>query len=365
MKDRVTKPRGRRPRSSRLQDMPALQSTKRTLDSVSCAEVERPEKGRRTRAPLTRKNLAIFDKMAKERETSPIAAPHESTDDSSPTKTTSTAPSGLAGRAWLNGILHPPYSQPPANLEDLRDIFARSRRSASPTESAHGRYVHKFEAALNQATMASVVTRMLLKDHEEGPYEVAFNQAFTAFPEDVGFNSGLPAPQPDFIEGPSKFDYVADRRFCMGEEISGAVLYQDTEYSITLPHIAGELKGPGEEKKVKQRNNYVGAALVYARNQALSYLGTPDPPGYAAVTTFTTDGENLELYAHYAATSTSDGILEYHQYRIDAGLLPGSYQMHKDFRRRLRNMQDHAKQQSFALRDQLREHCKKRKASSQ
>jgi hypothetical protein len=43
--------------------------------------------------------------------------------------------------------------------------------------------------------------KLLLKEYpaKEG-YRISLNQAFTDFPEDVGFNNGLSAPQPDIVE---------------------------------------------------------------------------------------------------------------------------------------------------------------------
>ncbi|KAH8751629.1 hypothetical protein F5883DRAFT_692133 [Diaporthe sp. PMI_573] len=96
-----------------------------------------------------------------------------------------------------------------------------------------------------------------------------------------------------------------------------------------------------------------------ARNQALSYLGKSDPPGCAEGTTFTTDGTNLNLYAHYAAPS-DDSTLKYHQYRYASANVKDTYQGHKDGRRGIRNEQDHARDQSCDLRDQLKEHWKQR-----
>jgi hypothetical protein len=107
---------------------------------------------------------------------------------------------------------------------------------------------------------------------------------------------------------------------------------------------------------------YDGAAFVYARNQALTYLGKPDPPNYAKVTTFTTDSTNLNLYVHYAALS-EDGTFKYHQYPITSANLVKSRQEHNEGRRGLRNEQDYAEKQSCALRDQLREHWKQRHGS--
>lgn len=101
---------------------------------------------------------------------------------------------------------------------------------------------------------------------------------------------------------------------------------------------------------------YDGAALVYGRNQALSYLGKSDPPGHAEVTTFTTSGSILHFFAHYTALSEDD-ILQYHQYCYASTIL-NMYKKHKEGRRGLRNEQDYAQERSYALRDQLKEHWK-------
>jgi tetratricopeptide (TPR) repeat protein len=65
-----------------------------------------------------------------------------------------------------------------------------------------------------------------------------------------------------------------------------------------LSHLAGEYKGPGKDMMgAETQAAYDGACLVYRRNQARLYLGNPDPPGHAFVSTFTTDGTTLNTYA--------------------------------------------------------------------
>lgn len=217
------------------------------------------------------------------------------------------------------------------------------------------RYVDRVGGAVNEATMVVEVSKRLLKDYDDPGYRAPFNQAFTGFPKDVGFNNGLSAPQPDFVEGTQMQDYCP---FPVHKHLDGAVLYKDNPLSVTLPHLAGEWKGAGKDmEEARLQSSYDGVALVYARNQALSYLGKPDPDGHAEVTTFTTDGTNLNMYAHYAAPS-EDGTLEYHQYPIKSANLIDSYEGFKEGRRWVGNAQDHAKEQSYALRDQLKEHWK-------
>lgn len=45
--------------------------------------------------------------------------------------------------------------------------------------------------------------------------------------------------------------------------------------------------------------SYDGVAFIYARNQALDRIGVVDVPEYAYVTTFVSDGWNLNVYIYY------------------------------------------------------------------
>ncbi len=246
-------------------------------------------------------------------------------------------------------MLAPAYCQPPKNLNAIRERHAKSRGSASPSESEYRSFVNNVLKAPNEATMLMKAGTKLLKESDESEYLDVYNQAFTAFPKEVGFNNGLSAPQPDYVEGLTRREYDP---FPV-TEVSGAVLYKDDPYSLTLPHLAGEWKGTGKDmEEGRVQSAYDGAALVYVRGQALDQIGKRDPPGHAAVTTFTTDGTNANFYAHYAAPSKTNK-LEYHQYQYATANLVDSYQGFKDGRKGLRNQQDYARRQSKDLRDQL------------
>ncbi|KAK3336992.1 hypothetical protein B0T19DRAFT_348997 [Cercophora scortea] len=336
----------------REQTSPTTPKQKRQIDSDNDNN-ERQAK----RARLTRKNLARFNKMEKSKG-SRRASTHRESDDSTTTKSLSTTAPGFEMQARKNGMLEQRESKPPTNLEDIRKRHVKSRATASPPESAYNDYVDRVEEAENEATLVVYTSARILKEHPKG-YKSVFNRAFTGFPRNVGFNNGLSAPQPDFIEGLEMKDYLP---FPVDEYIDSAVLYKDSPRSVTLPHLAGEWKGPeGHMRTAKLQSAYDGAALVYARSQALAYMGRSDPPGHAEVTTFTTDGTNLNMYAHYATPSEEDkNTLEYHQFQYASANIKDSYQGHKEGRKGLRNQQDHARQQSYALRDQLKEHWRQR-----
>jgi hypothetical protein len=295
---------------------------------------------RSKRARLTRKNLALFNHMGK-------------------TKTTSTTTSGFAIQTYENGILPPRRSKPPTNLKDIQERHIKSRDTASPTESAFRHYTGKVGRAPNEATIVVESSTALLKDYNDEGYHRSFNQSFTGFAKEVGFNDGLSAPQPDYIEGLEMEEFSP---FPIRKKVDGTVLYGDDPDSLALPHLAGEYKGRGKNlEDARLQSAYDGAALVYARNQALSHIGKIDPLGHAEVITFTTDGTTLNQYAHYAKES-EDGAIQYHQYQYASTNVKDSYQGHKDGRKGLRNAQDHARNQSYALKDNLKEYWKQHRS---
>lgn len=307
-------------------------------------------------ASLTRNNLALFDNLAKKgttshaaRSTFPEFSRPESPQSWAPSsaKSFSSTSSTFADQVYKNGILHPCHSKPPSNLQFIRERLNIPRVTASPSGSVYERYVNDVEVAPNEATMAFKVGGKLLKEPHDSSYHQVFNQEFTGFPREVGFNDGVSAPQPDFVEGLRKREF---------SPVPVDALYEDDPSSLALPHLAGEWKGRGKSMdEARLQSAFTGAALVYARKQALAQIGTSDPPGHSEVMTFTTDGTNVNMFAHYA-TSSEDGMLKYHQYPIQSTNLVASHQGLKDGRRGLRNGQDYAREQSYILKNQLRAH---------
>ncbi|KND89206.1 hypothetical protein TOPH_06223 [Tolypocladium ophioglossoides CBS 100239] len=152
------------------------------------------------RARLTRENIRLLDKI----DTSRVPPTYTGNITSRP-KTVSTT-SSLETQAAKNGILDPVSSKPHKNLRDI------GVEDYLDTVGSHR------------------------------GYRRAFNQAFTAYPTDVGFNNGLPAPQPDFVQGLRQREL---RPYPIAEELDSAVLFEDDRHSLVLPHIAGEWKNRG------------------------------------------------------------------------------------------------------------------------
>lgn len=263
---------------------------------------------------------------------------------------TSTAAS-FPDRVLANGIQPPATSKPPSNLAQLKIQISRQREeSPSPSESELKIMVSKLRAVPNEQTIL-LRTSQLLKEYgeEDNGYVKVYNQAFTAFPKNLGFNNGLLAAQPDMVEG---LEMPAFAPFPIREKLGGAAVPNPGWGAITLPHIAGEWKGPGGLIEVaRNQAAYDGACMVYGRNKALLFADSPDLVGYAQVFTFITDGEMLQTFAHYS--SHEQGKVVYYQYPIADPTLLLSYNSLKESRQLLRNLQDMAKEASEKLRDDL------------
>ena len=309
------------------------------------SDVEGEQQPKRTR--LTRDNLAALGSMEM-----PNGASQNSGD--SPAETGSTTSSGFEVQATRNGILLSSNSTPPANLRGLVAHLNRSRDSPSPTRSVYRDYVDTITKAANEAT-ASHETVSLLKTYPgDRGYARAWNQPFTAYPRHVGFNNALSTPAPSFLQGYRQLEFA----FPVGDVLDTAVLYDNSQNSIALPHLAGEFKPPNSTlDHAALRAAYTGAALVHARNEALGYLRSSDPAQHASVLTVTTDGRALSVFAHHASASTPSvgGGNQYHQYRLTASHLDESFDDFRRGRRQLRNAQDYAKEQARRLRGRLLE----------
>ncbi|KAI0456356.1 hypothetical protein F5B21DRAFT_522790 [Xylaria acuta] len=324
-----------------------VQKWQSAIDGESAGNERQPKRPR-----LTRENLARFFYMAGRR------ARHA---DNLPNGEIGTTKASAGSSSLKGNDICLARSKCPTNFEHIHAKFLQPSGSVSPTESEFKRYRRRIERAPNEPTILAMTHWMLLKQYEEEeddddddnkPYLSAFSQHFSGFQTDVGLNNWVSAPQPDFVEGLSKEQFDP---FPL-DAVSGAVLYPDKEFSIVLPHIAGEWKEHGKSmQQAQNRSAYNGAALVYARTQALNYLGEKDSPGDAKVITFTTDGATLNLFANYASRS-GNGNLRYRQYLIESHNLVESYDAFKAGRRMLRNAQDFAKEQSEGLRDRLRRH---------
>lgn len=78
---------------------------------------------------------------------------------------------------------------------------------------------------------------MLLKRYDEPGYQRSYNQAFSNFLKNVGFNNDLSAAQPDMIEGLNMPEFDL---FSVHKQLGKAATVYLSPQATTLPHLAEE-----------------------------------------------------------------------------------------------------------------------------
>ncbi|KAH7309046.1 hypothetical protein B0I35DRAFT_482786 [Stachybotrys elegans] len=243
---------------------------------------------------------------------------------------------------------------PPSNIAEVIERDNRERSSAPPSESDWREYTERMKQEYARPALGTELEDKFLKNYDEDVgYRHAFNASFTGFPEDPGFERSAKHPHPDYVQG---LDVQRFGPFPAKERVKGAVLFENNPHSITLAHLSGEWNPNGIDLELARLQGTLnGAALVYARSQALAFMGKSDPLEYSGVTSFASDGTHIDLYAHYARR-VKDGTLQYHQYPYASWDVKSSFSGFLKGRASLRNAQDRARALSYKLRNQLVEY---------
>lgn len=329
---------------------------KRSISALEEIE-DNPIEPLHKRPRLTQKNLQICEMQSSNANTNtpfqplPSRPPTLSTAKTTKTKSVSASDSAFGDAALANHIYDHTTSLQPANIGYWNEVCSRSRDTASPDESQYQDYVYHIHAANSEATIIQH-NQKLLKEYKgasEHGYRKTYNETLSEVPANIGFNNGLSNAQPDLLEG---YDLAMYRPFPARKELQGTAVLKRGARATTLPHFAGEWKGPGKDlRQAASQAAYDGAIMVRGRTDALSYLHRSDPDNYANVATFTSDGTILDVYTHH---STFDGeTTEYHQSQIKEVSLTASYDEYKKGRRILRNVQDATRDFASALKHDL------------
>ncbi|KAM3070172.1 hypothetical protein ACMFMG_003789 [Clarireedia jacksonii] len=288
-------------------------------------------------ARLTKENLKALEEMHRtiNGESTSTVAGGSRTDSSFPRLT------------FENGILDTLHSTPPGNFDYLQDRLDRERNSPPPTKSEYDYFVYEIMGAPDKMAILHILSKFL-RDFEPG-YARAVEQAFDDFPKNIGFNDGLPVAKPQFCEGllTSEFEPFPIRYKLGGPAVPIASLNPPT-----LPHLAGEVEEPETDVLLATaKAAYDGACMVYGRCKAREFLEDADPVGHAFVSTFVINGGILNIFANYSLETPAG--TKYHQCLISSSSLMESYEDFKKAVRRLRNMQDDAKEVAEKLKGEL------------
>lgn len=323
-------------------------------------------------APLTKANLRLLEDMTRSNkpsdETSANTPSNDDTGTSNNTKakTISTTKTGFEDRLRANGVVHAMRSgfRPPKNTSEVRDYLDKSRSSASPTASQYEDYIETYFDGACEVDTVHLFTTKVLKEptrelRKEG-YKANRDKQWVDYPKDVGFNNNLSAPKPDYIEGYGRNTFPPTI-----QELGGAAtLVKDSTVFPALPHLAVELKKTGGDMHLAERQaGFDGAAMLHARNKALNYLGHADVHGEASVVSASADGLYYNIYGHYTYVDEETGETKYYQCRLRKGTLD-EIDDFKEGYKRLRNMQDWAREQSTDIRDRMNKNYNSRNFGS-
>lgn len=235
--------------------------------------------------------------------------------------------------------------QPDECIGLLRTALFHGSPEPAWDEAQYKRYVELVQKPWNLETRKCLVLAELFGAASDPSYPWAIDQFFAGLPK-VGFNNNLGTPSPWWIEGFKADEYG---RLPDGKPIPGAAITQTHPCSIAFPHIAGEW---GKGWVPLWKSAHTGAALIYARCQALSCMGlSKDPllrvPGF----TFTTDGTYISFYAVFMVEG--DRGVRYYQHEIASTKLIDSFEDWRKGKLYLKNFRQLAYTAAKGLRDEV------------
>ena len=268
---------------------------------------------------------------------------------SSSTKTVPSSDPRFPELIQKNGILTKQESTKASNFDEIRNTLKRSRASPSPEPEDFQNFVVEVKDASNEESIQDAFLPLMRK-FDVREIKRYRNQQFTKYPPNIGFNDGLSAAKPDFVEGYPK---TAFGPYPVEERLGGSAVLAPGASAIALPHIAGEFKRLGGDMLCGTcQAAYDAACLVYGRNNARISVSKIDKANSAYVGSFITDGDRLSISVHYSANNDSGEIL-YHQCPVFDQSIQMDHETFKLGIRHLRNLQDWAKSNACSIKNDL------------
>lgn len=289
-------------------------------------------------------------KSSKSKQTTIVS--DESSKTSSRSKSVSTTDPQFARIAEENGILDRFDSIDPVNFDEVRTRLEQSRNSPAPDLQEFEDFRKRIQLSQNEQGVAQAIMPLLCRRTGEG-YTQIYDQKFSMFPSNVGFNDGLSSAKPDFIEAytVSKFKpYPLIRR------LGGSAVPVPGGRPIALAHIAGEFKRlSGDMECAMCQAAYDAATLIYGRQQACLAIGKPDEAKITCVGTFVSNGDQVHISVHYA-TNHASGQTVYHHCPVFSDNFLLNHASFTLTRKHLRNLQEWAMGNATSLKTDLIAH---------
>ena len=251
-----------------------------------------------------------------------------------------------------NGILDRFDSIDPVNFDKVRARLEQSRNSPDPGLQELKDFRKRIQLSQNKQGVAQAVMPLLCRRTGEG-YTQIYDQKFTMFPSNVGFNDGLSPAKPDFIEA-----YVANafKPYPLIRRLGGSAVPVPGGRPIALAHIAGDFKRlSGDMECAMCQAAYDAATLIYGRNQACLAMGKHDEAKVACVGTFVSNGDQVHISVHYATNHTL-GKTVYHHCPIFSDNFLLNHESSTLTRKHLRNLQEWAMENATSLKTDLIAH---------
>ena len=208
-----------------------------------------------------------------------------------------------------NGILNRFDSIDPVNFDKVRTRLKQSRNSPDPDLQEFKDFCKRTQLSQNEQGVAQAVMPFLYRRTGEGYIQV-YDQKFTMFPSNGGFNNGLSPAKPGFIEA-----YVANtfKPYPLIRRLGGSAVPVPGRRPIALAHIAGEFKRlSGDMECAMCQVAYDAATLIYARNQACLAINKPDETKIACVGTFVLNGDQVYIVVYYLTKYAFGQTIYYH-----------------------------------------------------
>ena len=268
---------------------------------------------------------------------------------SSSTKSVSSSEARFPHLIRRNGILTRQESKKASNFNEIRETLKRPRASPSPEPEDFTNFCEEVRQAINERGVEAAFLP-LMKKARLPEQKRHLDQQFTRFPPNVGFNDGLSAAKPDFVEG---YPTAAFAPYPIGDRLGGSAVLVPDESAIALPHLVGEIKRYGGDLLCGRcQAAYDAACLVYGRNNACISMSKMDKANTAYVGSFITDGDRLSISVHYSAKDDSGKTL-YHQCPLFDQSIHLDHETFKLGIRHMRNLQDWAKDNACSIKDDL------------
>ncbi|MCJ1341518.1 hypothetical protein MMC09_006814 [Bachmanniomyces sp. S44760] len=271
---------------------------------------------------------------------------------SSSSKSVSTTDPQFARMAEENGILDRFDSIDPVNFDEVRSRLEQSRNSPDPDLQEFKDFRTQIQSSQNEQGVAQAVMPLLCRRTGEG-YIRVYDEKFTMFPSNVGFNDGLSPAKPDFIEAYAAHTF---KPYPLIHRLGGSAVPVPGGRPIALAHIAGEFtRLKGDMERAMCQAAYDAATLIYGRNQACLAIGKPDEAKLAYVGTFVSNGDQVHISVHYA-TNHASGQTFYHHCPIFSDNFLLNHASFNITRKHLRNLQEWAMENAASLKTGLIAH---------